>query len=156
MARQTRLLDALPGPWLAASALLALACAACTAPALPSCVDRGTASVFVEVRNPGDKAMTVPGARPNIGCCARTGLSVAITDGAGRELDRCAFSDNFDIPREVALQPGESIRYTLSEQSLSRVYCKVDLARQYVSVHHEGKPLGVQPLRPCPAAAAGR
>ena len=130
--------------------LLLLALAACSRQAPPpqTCVDTASATVWVEVTNNGQAPLMVPQSRPNIGCCDRTALTIAITDAAGRELDRCGFSDNFDIPREMPLQPGESIRYSFSQVSLSSTYCKVDLTRQYVTAHH-GRSLGTQPLQPC-------
>ena len=83
-----------------------LAVCACTrqAPTPAACIDAGT--VRIRVSNDGATPMQVPQARPDIGCCSRSGLTIAVTDAAGRDLDRCGFADNFDLGRAVELQPG--------------------------------------------------
>lgn len=141
----------------AASLALAVAAAGCSkGPVSPACIDATTQTVHLQVRNPGPGLLQVPESRPNIGCCSRSGLSVEITDAAGRDLDRCGFADNFDIPTLVDLKPGEAIDYRFSAQSLSSLYCKVDLSRQYFSVHDGTRPLGRHPLVPCAGEGTSR
>jgi hypothetical protein len=141
-------------PWRAAAAAtlaLAVAGAGCSQapPVSPACIDTATQTVHLQVRNPGPGILRVPESRPNIGCCGRSGLSIEVTDAAGRDLDRCGFADNFDIPTLVDLEPGEAIAYRFSAKSLSSLYCKVDLGRQSLSVHDGTRPLGTHPLVPC-------
>ena len=130
-------------------ALAATAGCSNSPPAPAACIDLATDSVRVEVRNPGPDVLKVPESRPDVGCCSRTGLTVAITDAAGRDLDRCGFANNFDLPRLVDLEPGDAIDYRLSASALSRAYCQVDLAKAYISVHDGARPLGTHPLVPC-------
>ena len=136
-------------------ALALVACGRSKAPTAPTaCVDLATDTVRVQVRNPGPATLKLPESRPDVGCCSRTGLTIGISDAAGRDLDRCGFANNFDLPRLADVRAGETIDYRLSAKMLSKMYCQVDLARHYVSVHDGARPLGTHPLVPCGGSAA--
>jgi hypothetical protein len=97
-------------PAIVAGLLLALAGTGCTrqAPVAPACIDATAGTVQVAVTNTGTAPLRVPRARPDIGCCRRAGLTVALTDPSGRDLDRCGFADNFDLGQAMDLPPGGS------------------------------------------------